>query len=319
MSESFLPMNMLTSFALCTLLATTMHSTSMEPSLTLDEIIRNCPNSIISHLDGASLTSLTSVSHLLQETCNAVPVKYLSVLFSDAVHHKNTKLIDRFVNQLDTWMFTPQIDELIHQEEHGNNMIRVFKCNLNKGTDNFLNVQSYFRLTQDNKTVRYIIVPKNLTKNDPCIIYLNVNECTTATNTIFLNAVLLINNLSPEQQNILSPSNFLKFTNTTNQPKHGGCTMMDHKQQRPKRTIFSLANSKNMREQLGLITLFLVAARQNNTHVAYTMLNNPKIVDSLSSDILEIVLNDLDCNNEITDVIAAVLFERKEKALNAKK
>lgn len=306
-------MHLLTSFFLSILLATTMHS--MEQPLDLSEIVRTCPNQIVCHLDGKSLTSLASVSHILQETCDAVPAKYLNFFLGHAVLHKNRKLIDRFIEQLDSWMFTPEIDNVvIHQEKNGNDTIGLFKFSFGKGVQDFFQTQAFMRFTQNNKTVRYLFSKKDIYENHKCQIYLNAHECSNAVD------IVLKSRLSPKAQEIASNENYFNFIGKS---AHGGYIGI-HPNGGHVHRYFSISNSsKNMPEnllrQFGFIITFLISAQKNRTKIVYAILNNTKIIDSWSSDILEITLYDLDCNNEITDVVAAVLFERKEKTLNAKK
>lgn len=306
--KDFFNMNKITSLFLPILLATTTHVMGMEQSLDLGDVLRTCPNQIAYHLNGEALSSLTKVSHLFQEVCDAVPTKYLSIFLYDAVKNKNTNLISRLIAQLDSWMFTSEIDnEIIHQEKNGNDTIGLFKCLFGEGVQDFFQTRSFLRLTQNNKTVRYLLTSMDSCQTNKCMIYLNVNECSDAVN------IVLKNRLSPKAQNIASTYNVFDFIN---KPAHGGYVGVDP-DGNPIHTCFSLASSlhstENMLKQFGLITIFLIAAQKNRSSVAYSILNNSKILDSWSSDILEIALYDLDNDDEIKDVVAAVLFERETK------
>lgn len=282
----------------------------MEQSLDLSEIVRICPNQIVSQLDGKTLSSLASVSHLLQETCDAVPTKYLNFSLYHAIVQKNTKLINRFIDQLDSWMFTPEKDNpIIHQEKNGNDTVGLFNYPFGKRVHDFFQSQSFMRFTQNNKTVRYLLSKKDTCQDHKCQIYLNVNECSNAVD------LLLKGRLSPKAQEILSNSNCFNFIGKA---AHGGYIGF-YPNGESVHKYFSISTSshstENMLKQFGFIITFLIAAQKNRIEVAYAILNNSEIVDSWSSDILEIALYAFDNDNEIKDVVAAMLFERQNATL----
>ncbi len=306
-------MNLFTSLFLSILLATITHVTGMEQTLNLDELIRTCPNQIISYLDGESLSALTRVCHLFQAICDQVPTKYLSILFSDVAKNKNTQLINRFIAQPDSWMFKAEIgNEFTDKIIIGKDIIEMSLCSFGKGLQDFFGTHAFLlRFTQDNKVVRYILPRMDSCQPNRCMIYFNVNECNDAVN------IALKDRLSPSAQKIISNCSYF---NLTNQQGYGGYIGVSSDGEYIMHKYFSLTNTshstESMLKQFGLITIFLIAAQKNQTSIIYPILSNSEILDSWSPDILNIAQYDLDNGNEIKDVVAAVLFEREVKTLN---
>ena len=84
----------------------------MEQALDLSYLLEICPNEIVHNLDGNALSSITQVSHLFQESCNAVPTKYLTIPFSDVADYGGVQFINRFITQPDSWLLKSEIDEV---------------------------------------------------------------------------------------------------------------------------------------------------------------------------------------------------------------
>jgi hypothetical protein len=280
----------------------------MEQTLNLGDIVRTCPNQIVSHLDGKSFASLTKVSRLFQAVCDAVPTKYLSIRLYDAVRHKNTNFINRLIAQIDSWMFTSETDdEIVVQNKSEKSTIKLYRCLFGKGVLDFFQTKGFLRFTQNNKTVRYLLTKMDKNDTNKCMVYLNIHECNDEVN-FSLQALL-----SPKTQNLASRYNVF---DCIKKPGCGGYIGCDQDGKHMHK-YFSLSDpscsTKEMRKQFGLITTFLVAAQKNRTLVTYSILNNTEIINSWSTDILEIALNDLDNNNEIKDIVAAKIFEIKNK------
>jgi hypothetical protein len=284
---------------------------AMEEPLSLSEIIRTCPNQIIYHLDGKTFISLMKVAHLFQEICSSIPIKYLNMLFSDAVKQKNTALIDRFIAQPDSWMFRTEMNSRsICIEEDNDNTITMFARSFGKGLDKFFGIQPFLCISQNGKIVRYLLSQSSFCDCNAHSIYLNVDECNE---TINKSITKILSNYSKE---VATQTNFFNFVN---KPAHGEYFGTNSKGQSARRcfSISGLSHStESILKQFGMITLFLIAARRNNTNVTYAILNNAEIIDSWSLDLLEIALNDLNNGNQIKDVVAAKIFERKTKALS---
>ncbi len=288
----------------------TAHITGMEQTLNFVETLRICPNQIVSHLDGKTLSALTRVSHLFQAICNEVPTKYLNLIFSDAVNHKNIQLINRFSAQPNSWMFTSIIyHDDMYKKTIGKDTIEAPMYLFNNELDDFFNTYTHvIHLIQNNKTVRYVLLRLDSSQKNRGMIYLNVNKCSDAANTV------LTDRLGIFARHLSSIYNFFYFIN---EPAHGGYIGVDPVNESFIHKHFSLSSplhsTEDIFKQFGLITIFLIAAQKNCTPIVYSILNNSEVLDSWSPDILNIAQYNLDNSNEIKDLVAAVLSERETK------
>jgi len=282
-----------------------------EQPLDLSYALNTCPNEIVCCLDGQSLSSLTQVSKQCQEICDAVPTKYLTVPFSQVANHGSEKLINRFINHPDSWMFTSETDEeiFIPDENNDNNAIKIFKRSFGKGLQDFIGNCSIYCISQNNKIARYIFVWKNFEKEEDgtllqqdkvCINYLNAGTCNKAINTASENCL----------KHARSP---LGSDFSVTEIALGCCHWLTHvRYPWRKFSIKTQSHSaENALKQLGIMMTFLLAAQKNHTAVTYAMLNNSKVIDAWSPDILEIPIHDISYNdNEIKDVAWAELVKR---------
>lgn len=299
----------LLSILICAGTINTTHT--MEQSWDLERVVRTCPNQIVGHLDGQTLSSLSQVSSILQAICDAVPTKYLTIFFSDVAEYGNIKLINRFISQPDSWMFEPATDAepIAFQEGDENNTAKPLMYLFSQELRNFFGPHSALSLNQGNKAARYLLKWKNSWTS--YIIYFNVDKCEDTLNDA------LTKGLSPVEVSLINKTHMLDFIN---EKAHGGY-LWETADHQFKRHDFSISNSsysaESLRNQFGFISIFILAAQKNHTGVVYAILNNPTILDSWSSEILEIALY-LNNGNEIKDVVWATLFERNAKTKDTK-
>lgn len=263
---------------------------SMDEPLDLGKVLEACPDQIAWYLDRDSFSVLTQVCRLFQEICEAVPVKYLAVTFSDAAAHGREKLIDRFIAQPDGWIFELGMGEevTIPQEDNEGNL-KMLKLSSSEGLRGFLGDYSICHVYQNGKIHGY-----RLDWNDSVYV---IGRPRAAFEL----------HLQVDEQNGINGDL------TTHKFRFLGPCCKAFKISAPAYSVDSFT------KVLGIIAIFILAIQKNQIPVIYAILNNPRTLACLPSDILKAVNQIFDNGHAIKDVVSAVLFERQMAALKISK